>query len=326
MTAKIQAQGLSIAYRSGRGDVMALDGADLTVPADITVGLVGESGSGKTTLGMAIGRLLPGNARRTNGDLAVDARSVFDLDDLAITELRRTQLGFIFQSPMAALNPTATIGRQLNWALAGRREPGAHDLLRQVGLADSDRIMRAYPNELSGGMAQRVVIAMAIARRPSLLIADEPTASLDASIRAQILELIVSLRRQLRATLVVMSHELALVARYCDHIAVMYGGRVVETGPARDVLSRPFHPYTRALLHAAPGAELFGERLTSIPGMPPVLNAPSSGCAFVLRCQFALDRCRDHRPQAYSIDDRQLLCHVEAGALTGGAKATGRPT
>ena len=216
-----------------------------------------------------MGRLLPANAKLAWGR-SVASKPLFELDDERLVSLRRSRLGCVFQSPMSALNPTARIGKQISWAL-GRKpsESEVHELLRQVGLREAHRIARAYPNELSGGMAQRVVIAMAIARRPELLVADEPTASLDASIRGQILELIISLQHAIRATLVLLSHELSTVARTCDAVGVMYGGRVVETGPASIVFKAPQHPYTQGLLKAALGAERPGERLAAIPGRPP---------------------------------------------------------
>jgi oligopeptide/dipeptide ABC transporter ATP-binding protein len=323
MSEFVVASDLAIEYRTPRGAVRALDGADLRVAAGASMGLVGESGSGKTTLGMAMGRLLPSNARRVAGSLSVGSQSLFDLDDDGVASLRRRQLGFVFQNPMSALNPTARIGKQIGWALerkANQRE--IHERLQQVGLRDVPRVAHAYPHELSGGMAQRVVIAMAIARRPRLLVADEPTASLDASVRGQILELIKSLQREIGATLILLSHELSMVARTCDVVGVMYGGRVVEAGPASIVFNAPLHPYTQALLKAAPGAERPGERLTAIPGMPPVLIAASVGCSFAARCHLADETCRRTRPEVRHLPDRQVACHhIEAASPRGGAGA-----
>jgi oligopeptide/dipeptide ABC transporter ATP-binding protein len=316
MTAVIEAAGLAIDYVTNRGTVRALDGADVTLEAGRSLGLVGESGSGKTTLGMAAGRLLPANAYHVEGSLLVAGRPIFALNDRDITALRRALLGFIFQSPMSALNPTARIGRQMAWALGGRADvERIHTLLRQVGLTDVKRVTRAFPHELSGGMAQRVVIAMAIARRPRLLIADEPTASLDASIRGQILNLLQTLRKETGAALLLLSHELSVVAQHCDSIGVMYGGRVVEFGSSREVFARPVHPYTRALLRAAPGKEGQGERLSPIPGATPVLSGPSLGCSFAPRCPLADDHCRRVRPVGHDVAGRRVACHhAEAAA------------
>ncbi len=212
MTALLVAEDLAIDYMTPRGTVRALDGADLTLEPGTSLGLVGESGSGKTTLGMAMGRLLPSSARRVAGDLSIDGRSVFALDNDGIATLRRDRLGFVFQSPMAALDPTMRIGKQVLLACGDRA--GGDDvltMLRHVGLANVEHVVRAYPHELSGGMAQRVVIAMAIARRPALLVADEPTASLDASIRDQNLDLLLALKEETGAAFILLSHEMSVV-------------------------------------------------------------------------------------------------------------------
>lgn len=316
MTAIVTVSDLAIEYRTSDGRVRALDGADLTLEAGVSVGLVGESGSGKSTLGMAMGRLLPANARLVGGSLCVGGRSVFELNDDEIGALRKRELGFVFQSPMSALNPTARIGKQVAWAIGGdASSAGILALLRQVGLPEVERVANAYPHELSGGMAQRVAIAMAIARRPWLLIADEPTASLDASIRGQILELLLSLKAEIGATLVLLSHELAVVARICEMVGVMYGGRVVEFGPSAEVLNNPAHPYTRGLLLAAPGSEKPGARLMPIPGAPPILSQPAGGCSFRARCALADATCDGVRPVYRSLGGRRILCH-HAGAPT----------
>ena len=310
MTAIVEARDLAIEYDTSGGAVRALDGADIAIEPGVSLGLVGESGSGKTTLGMAIGRLLPANARLAGGALHVGGRPVFDLADDDVLLLRQRELGFVFQSPMSALNPTARIGRQVAWAL-GADADGAQvlALLRRVGLPEAARLVNAYPHELSGGMAQRVVIAMAIARQPRLLIADEPTASLDASIRGQILDLLLALQKEIGATFVLLSHELAVVARCCERVGIMYGGRVVEFGPSAQVFNNPVHPYTQGLLRAAPGAERPGTRLVPIPGTPPILAAPAAGCSFRARCQLADARCEQVRPALRRFGGRGILCH-----------------
>ena len=308
MTDLVKASDLVIDYETPHGVVRALDGASFSLPAGRSLGLVGESGSGKSTLGMAIGCLLPRNAHRVAGDLQVFKSSVFALDADGIRDLRREHLGFVFQSPMAALDPTMRIGRQLSFACGNHAGTGrVRDLLHQVGLTAS--VTRAYAHELSGGMAQRAVIAMAIARGPRLLVADEPTASLDSSLRAQILDLLVSLKDETGAALVLLSHELPVVARVCDLIGVMYGGRVVEFGDSAPIFSRPRHPYSSALLATALESGRPGERLTPIPGMPPTLHGPSSGCSFAPRCALADSRCRTERPQLRSLASRLVACH-----------------
>jgi peptide/nickel transport system ATP-binding protein len=308
----LETEDLAIEYRSKGTAQRALDGAGLQLRAGEVVGLVGESGSGKTTLAMAIGRLLPDTAHHAGGDLRIAGQSVFGLDEAGLRRLRHEQLGFVFQNPMTALDPTMRVGRQVALAADGRRD--VRELLAQVGLDNLDRVLRSFPHQLSGGMAQRVVIAMAIARRPRLLVADEPTASLDATLREQILALLVSLRDVTGAGIVLVGHELGAIARHSDSVAVMYAGRVVEHGPASLVFARPAHPYTAALLAVAPGQERQGELLRAIPGAPPVLTATSQGCAFAPRCTLAGPDCA-RRPELRRVSGRMAACvRIEATA------------
>lgn len=310
MSNLVEAQDLRISYKTRHGVIYALDGADFILGQGQIVGLVGESGSGKTTLGMAIGRLLPSNSCRETGDLLFDGKSVFKRNDQEIRSLRQERLGFIFQNPMSALDPTMRVRRQIQLSLKEHASDDlVYKLLRKTGLQNVERVARSYPHQLSGGMAQRVVIAIAISKQPSLLIADEPTASLDASIREQILKLLLSIRDETGASMVLLSHELRLVARYCDNISVMYAGRVVETGPGKTVFKQPAHPYTKALLRAAPGNEKQGDWLKAIPGVPPVLHEVSIGCAFAPRCQWADSKCLVERPGLRTIRDRFVACH-----------------
>ena len=322
MSALVRARDLVVDYETPRGVVRALDSASFELPPGRSLGLVGESGSGKSTLGMAIGRLLPANARRVGGDLEVDGRSVFSLDDDGIRALRRDLLGFVLQSPMAALDPTMRIGRQIAFACGEQPAAGrVTELLREVGLPES--AAHAYAHELSGGMAQRAVIAMAIARSPRLLVADEPTAALDTSLRAQILDLLVTLKDETGASLVLLSHELPVVARICDRIGVMYGGRVVEFGDSTAVFARPLHPYSAALLATAQESARPGERLAPIPGMPPVLSGPATGCSFAPRCALADARCRNERPSLRPIAGRLIACHHAETASVGRGREAG---
>ena len=249
------------------GSIRALDGTDLQLMAGETLGVVGESGSGKSTLGAAIGRILPEGACRDSGEIILGDVNVFESSDSRVREMRRRDLGFVFQNPMTTLDPTMRIGRQVAQALGGSEGRGSVEaLLRKVGLPDGLRISKRYPHQLSGGMAQRVAIAIAIARGPRLLIADEPTASLDTSVREQILDLLLSLREQTGAALMILSHDLHMVAKHCDRVAVMYGGRVVEDGRSDAVFRRPWHPYTAALIDSAPGSEGPEGLLRPIPG------------------------------------------------------------
>ena len=317
MSVLLSVRNLVVEYATRGGNVRALDGTDLELMAGETLGVVGESGSGKSTLGAAIGRILPEGARRESGDILLCDVSVFDGSDSRIREMRRNDLGFVFQNPMSSLDPTMRVGRQVAQALgdtAGRA--GVAALLSRVGLPDGPRISGSYPHQLSGGMAQRVVIAMAIARGPRLLIADEPTASLDTSVREKILDLLLSLREQTGASLMILSHDLHMVAKHCDRVAVMYGGRIVEDGSSEAIFGRPRHPYTIALINSAPGSEGPDGSLEPIAGMPQVLRGHSASCSFAPRCASALESCRTQRPAAQILEDRLIVCG-RAGELPG---------
>jgi peptide/nickel transport system ATP-binding protein len=318
--AVLEARDLEIEYATREGRVRSLDVATLTVAAGEITAVVGESGSGKTTLGLAAGRLLASNAEIVGGDLRVAGTSVFATDAEKLRYLRREVLGFVFQNPVAALDPTMLVERQMV-LVANRASEGqtASEALAEVGLRDIPRVLASYPHELSGGMAARVGIAMALRRRPQLLIADEPTAAVDATLRARILELLVERCRSHGCALLLLTHDLHAVAAHCSHIAVMYGGRVVEDGPTAEVLASPMHPYTRALLSALPGEEKPGQRLHSIRGVPPVLRGASAGCAFAPRCPNVLDHCPHVRPIHAAVDARRVVCcHLAAGAAAVG--------
>jgi peptide/nickel transport system ATP-binding protein len=303
MTPLLEVDGLEVDYENG---VRALDGATLTVSAGETVGIVGESGSGKSTLGSAVGGLLPSSARISGGVIRVDGAAVDRLRPKELRALRRDRLGFVFQEPIGSLDPTMRVGKQVALALRGRGDVLYH--LERVRLSDPARVARSYPHQLSGGMAQRVAIAMAMACEPEILVAVEPTAALDAQIRDDVLDVIFSLAAESGTTILWLSHDLPAVGKRCARIAVMYGGRVVESGTAADVLGAPRHPYTAALVRAVPRAAAEGERLASIPGQPPVLTGPADGCAFAPRCPDALDLCGT-RPPLVVTDDRDVLCH-----------------
>jgi oligopeptide/dipeptide ABC transporter ATP-binding protein len=311
MSRVAQVEDLVVSYAMDGASVRALDGAALCIAPGERVGLVGESGSGKSTLGMALGRLLAADARYEQGRIEVAGQPVLQVKPAALRRLRGQHLGFIFQNPMSALDPTLHIGRQMALALGpaiGTTE-GVETWLSRVGLTEPRRVAASYPHELSGGMAQRVVIAMAMARRPALLIADEPTASLDASIQGLILDLLDTLLRETGAALLLMSHDLRMVARRCDRVLVMYGGRVIESGSSRAVFEHPRHPYTQALIGAAAGNEGPGGTLRPIAGVPPVLHAAAHDCSYAPRCARVQPRCRHERPLAREVDGRIVACH-----------------
>jgi len=263
MSAILDIQDVTVEYSTGGTIVRALDGASLAVRAGETVGLVGESGSGKSTLGSLVGRLLPGNARYPEGRVLVDGHDVLQLGVKELRSLRREQLGFIPQDPISALDPTMRIGRQLELALRGLPNDRAALLghLERVRMREPERVLRLFPHEISGGMAQRIVIAMTMARSPRILIADEPTAALDSNVRSEVTKLVFGLARDAGTTVLWLSHDLRSVGRWCERVAVMYAGRVVEDGPAEQVLGSPTHPYTVALAAADPAGVQPGERI-----------------------------------------------------------------
>jgi peptide/nickel transport system ATP-binding protein len=318
---------LVISYVMHDAMVCAVDSVDLSIAPGESVGIVGESGSGKSTLGMAIGKLLPPNARCDRGDIRVAGHSILSCPAAELRQVRRDRLGFVYQNPISALDPTMRIGGQVALAIGGHPDDDRiESLLAQVGLDEPARVAVSFPHELSGGMAQRAVIALAIARRPALLIADEPTASLDASIQGLILDLLASLRERTGAGLLIMSHDLRMVARRCERLLVMYGGRVIESGPSQRVFDDPQHPYTRALIKSAAGNEGPDGCLEPIAGLPPVLRSESPDCAFAARCEFVQPRCWQQRPLAQVLPDRVVACHFASGGLTRSSPGPGTPS
>ncbi|WP_201760673.1 MULTISPECIES: ABC transporter ATP-binding protein [unclassified Nonomuraea] len=287
--------------------VRAVDGLDLRVALGEAVALVGESGSGKSvTAYAALGRLAP--ALRASGTLRLGASS-YDLGDPeALRPLRGGEISMIFQDPGTSLNPVMTVGRQLEDVLRRHGGPPRRerwrrvvDLLAEVGVAAPDRVARAYPFELSGGMRQRVLIAMALSCEPRLLIADEPTTALDTTVQAQIMDLLMTLVRDRGMAMLFISHDLGLVAGSCRRMYVMYAGRVVESGPVADVLRRPRHPYTKALVGCRPTADRRLARLPSIPGTVPPIGSMPSGCRFAPRCPIAVEQCRTADPELRAV-------------------------
>lgn len=320
MTPALAVQDLAIEFQSRRGQVRAIDGATLSAAPGEVLGIVGESGSGKSTLGMAIGRLLASSAHHVYGDIRIDGRSIFALDEAGLRAMRADELGYVFQDPIGTLDPTRRIGLQIKAALGGMAtRAGIASVLKGVGLADADRVARSYPHELSGGMAQRVCISMAVARRPKIVIADEPTAALDASIKNQILDLLVTRCDATGAVLILLSHDLHAIRKYTDRVAVMYAGRLVETGRTAAVFAQPAHPYTVMLLRSAIGREQFGRRVEPIRGAPPVLTKRCQACAFAPRCGWSEQACTSVRPEVRCVADRDVICHRAESVMAAGA-------
>lgn len=325
MSAPVEVQNLSVHYPTAHGSVVALDDVSVVVEPGSTLGLVGESGSGKTTLVNAMAGGLSARAARVSGTVGHAGTSILDLPADRLREYRRETLGYIGQDPHAALDPTMRVGRQLRYGLSPAHAARSADEdyrfhFGRVGLPDPVRVAGCYPHQLSGGMAQRVVIALALAGGPSLIIADEPTASLDSTLRTHILNLITRMAEAGGAALVMVSHDLTAVRRHCELTAVMYGGRIVERGRTASLFARPRHPYTSALLSAALGRETPGARLDGIPGTQQVRHGSARGCVFADRCAFRVDRCVDEKPAIRAVGGHEVACHrAEELSLEGGS-------
>ncbi len=290
--------------RPRQASFLATDDVSFSLGPGEVMGLVGESGSGKTVTCRALMRLLPSRqARVIGGSVRIDGVDLMTLDEAAMMQVRGARIGMIFQNPMTHLDPVMTIGDQIAEPLrvhqgmsrAAALERAA-DLLRQVGIPDPGRRIRSYPHEFSGGMRQRAMIAAALAGSPKLLIADEPTTALDVTVQAQILRLLLELRERTGLAIILISHDLGVVAQICDTIAVMYAGRIVERAAKRTLLRQPLHPYTRGLIGSQPGTAPPQQELPSIGGQPPSLIDLPRGCSFHPRCAFAEPACRAQRP------------------------------
>jgi oligopeptide transport system ATP-binding protein len=299
---------LSTEFRTERGMVKAVDDVSFDLASGETLAIVGESGSGKSVTALSILRLIPDPPGRiTSGEVVFDGRDLLKLDEPAIRAIRGNRIAMIFQEPMSSLNPSLTVGLQIAepinlhrkapWRIALDK---AAELLGRVRIPDGKSRLGSYPHQYSGGMRQRVMIAMALACQPQLIIADEPTTALDVTVQAQILALLKELTRETNSAMILITHDLGVVARYADRVAVMYGGRLVETAPARRLYKSPRHPYTRGLMASVPRLDGDTERpLIPIEGQPPDLATLPPGCAFAPRCKDATDLCRAERPPLF---------------------------
>jgi len=310
----LEVKDLHTEFRTGAGVVPAVDGISYSVERGETVAIVGESGSGKTAGALSILRLIPDPPGRiSRGEILFDGRDLLRLSGEEIREIRGADIGMIFQEPMTSLNPVLTIGRQITETLEQHRganraaaQKRAIELLGMVGIADPARRLRQYPHQLSGGMRQRIMIAIALACNPKLIIADEPTTALDVTIQAQILELMQKLTQQLGVALIIITHNLGVVARYAQRVNVMYAGRIVEAGPAAEIYHNPRHPYTMALLRSVPRLDRPRQaRLDPVEGQPPDLTRLDAGCSFRPRCRFAVEACALSRPPLQPAADGQ---------------------
>lgn len=298
-----------------------LDGINLHLSPGEILGVVGESGAGKSVTGAAVMRLMTKPLRQSGGEIWFDGTRIDTLSEEKMQRLRGKDIAMVFQDPLTALNPVFTVGQQLIQTIrqhlpldqAAARARAA-DLLREVGIPSAGERLENYPHEFSGGMRQRVVIALALAGEPRLIIADEPTTALDVSIQAQIIALLVDLARTRGMGVVLITHDMGVIAEACDRVAVLYAGRLAEVGPVRDVLTAPRHPYSRGLIASIPriGARL--KELPQIPGTMPRVDALPPGCAFAPRCPFVMEHCKTHRPDATPrAGGVQVACWLEEG-------------
>lgn len=323
----LRIEGLRTVFRTSVGEIAAVDGVDLEVPRGRTLGIVGESGCGKSMLSLSVMRLVPPPGRVAAGRVLLDGRDLLALPNAAMRDVRGSQVAMIFQEPMTSLNPCFTVGFQImetlrvHEGLSGKAlRNRAIALLEQVGIPAPETRLSAFPHQLSGGMNQRVMIAIAIACNPRLLVADEPTTALDVTIQKQILDLLVQLQRERGMALILITHDMGVVAETAQRVVVMYAGQVAETRPVHSLFERPRHPYTGALLDALPERALGKRRLPTIPGMVPGIADRPAGCLFSPRCRFADARCRAERPALFDVDDGRARCfyplpdgHLAAG-------------
>ncbi len=325
--ALLEVRDLRTTFRTDDGLVTAIDGVSFSLEKGQVLGIVGESGSGKSVTSLSIMGLLPRGSAATSGQVLLDGRDLLTLGEEEMRKIRGQEIAMIFQDPMTSLNPVYTVGWQLIEAVRLHQDVSqtaatkrARDMLAAVGIPNPDERLRQYPHEFSGGMRQRVMIAMALANDPKLLIADEPTTALDVTTQAQILELIRRLRTDFDSAIVMITHDLGVVAEICDDVLVMYGGRVAEQGGVDDIFARPRHPYTWGLMGSMPSRSHGMDRLQSIPGSPPSLLRPPPGCRFSPRCPYVMDICRgDPPPPLRQVEDDPHF-HVEACHLDAASK------
>ena len=311
-------EGLCVEFTDRQSrSVKAVRDVSLNIEKGEMVAVVGESGSGKTALGMSIVRLLPGAGRITSGSILFDGLDLLAAEDRDLRAIRGKRIGVVFQDPMSSLNPYMTVGRQiaevveLHLGLSRRdaREQ-AKELLDIVGIADAGKRVDQYPHEFSGGMRQRVMIAIAVSCKPDLVIADEPTTALDSTVQAQVLDLLDRLRAKIGMSVILISHDLALVAGRADRVSVMYGGRIFEEAKTGELFTQAANPYTRALLAAMPENAIADDELYQIPGMPPDLSVDIKACEFVPRCERAEAVCSEKRPTFTAVSDQHFSrCH-----------------
>jgi peptide/nickel transport system ATP-binding protein len=315
----LEVENLTVQFPTRRGVLTAVDGISFAIAPGEVLGVVGESGAGKSITGLAVIRLLEPPGRIARGEVRLEGKRIDNLPHEELRRIRGRKIGVIFQDPLTSLNPLYTIGRQLEETILthlpltrGQARERALALLREVGIPAPEARYGNYPHHFSGGMRQRVVIALALAAEPRLLIADEPTTALDVSIQAQIIQLIKRLAAERGAAVMLITHDMGVIAETAQRVAVMYAGRIAEIGPVRDVIHAPRHPYTVGLMGSIPKIGFQGDRLTQIEGAMPRLNAIPSGCAFNPRCPRRFERCTHERPDLLPAGTSRAACWLHA--------------
>lgn len=308
-------------FKTYGGEVKAVRDVSFDVRPGEVLGIVGESGCGKSVTAQCILRLNPEPPGFfEGGEIFYKGEDILKMDTKAIRKIRGGEIGFVFQDPMTSLNPTMKVGKQIMEVFVGREgytkaevKQKALEIMKLVGISDSEKRFNQFPHELSGGMKQRIMIAIALVSRPSVIICDEPTTSLDVTIEAQILELLLELREKLGTSIIMITHDLGVIAKICDRVVVMYGGKVVEKGTAREIYYETAHPYTDGLMHSIARLETKrGEKLQPIEGTPPDLFSPPVGCPFAARCDYCMDVCNQYPPEQYQLSDEHMtMCWLQ---------------
>lgn len=302
-------------FKTYGGEVKAVRDVSFDVRAGEVLGIVGESGCGKSVTAQCILRLNPEPPGFfEGGEIIYKGEDILKMDNKAIRRIRGGEIGFVFQDPMTSLNPTMKVGKQIMEVFVGHEgytkeevKEKALEIMKLVGISDSEKRFDQYPHELSGGMKQRIMIAIALVSRPSLIICDEPTTSLDVTIEAQILELLLELREKLGTSIIIITHDLGVIAKICDRVVVMYGGKIVEKGTVREIYYETAHPYTSGLMHSIARLETNrGDKLHPIEGTPPDLFSPPAGCPFAARCEYCMDVCSTYPPEEYRLSDEHV--------------------
>jgi len=316
----LEVEDLRIYFELGSKKIAkAVDGVSFTIHKGETVALVGESGSGKSITSLSIMRLVPmPPGKLVSGSVKLNDREILTLPEKKMREVRGNEIGMIFQEPMTSLDPVFTIGNQIMESLVHhqglKRKEAKHkaiDLLKLVGIANAEKVVDEYPHQLSGGMRQRVMIAIAMSNNPKLLIADEPTTALDVTVQAQILKLMVKMKEEFNSSILLITHDMGVVAETADRVLVMYGGQIVEEAEVKELFLNPKHPYTKALLKTMPSLDQNVDRLPSIPGSVPPAHSFPQGCRFAERCEFAFDQCKQQLPELVNVTDaHKARCHL----------------